>query len=397
MRSGAWGVLALVAFVLAASPGGARNGAGPSPVQSRIDGVTVADKQRLVLRVENGVPQVVSEGAAEGDPPAMPLDNRVETVGSIKGVPSTAAPGTIVASLRNLSGRGAVLAIENGFDHPIIYDALIVTPGPAGPKVTRTTICPVAAGKVGFEQWPGALQAVVIGNVRTPPPGDMRCTGDTGLVNPAGLPPPNTCRGGEPDAAISVIMDVDPATGQRRSATVLWSLRDLGGRPMAPRLGLAFPMQGDRVAGRPTSFQVLAVVSTDPPPPANHAEIILLADGREITRRPWRLYAQQKAALATRTGKPPPIAFVGIVPFAALGDDGRLDEALAGLFARIGDSKIERIEVKIAGDDGSVLGQGVYDLRPRSVDNIDVVTTALHGAEALAAAPGHCAAPADKP
>lgn len=388
-RATIWMMLGLAGLALAGPAAAAHADTPDKATASRPSGVQIEDKERLVLSVSYGEPVVVSKGTAPDDAYLPALDSRVETVESAHvGRKFEAAPGTLVASFRNLGAKGAVLEIENGLDHPILYDAEIVENGPDGPRYSSTTICPVLAGRIGIESWPGRVRGVVISNVRTPPPGDMRCTGGKGLVNEQGLSPANQCTSGKLGDAVRVDLSVDPVTGERRGALAAWTLGDLAS---GPSLVFLFPMQGELVAGRPTGLQVMAIVSAQPPPAATQAEIVLLADGREAARRPWKLYAQQRAALGAAPAGGKPVAFVGIVPFPLRTETGEIQPEMAALFAAVGDGRVKSIEVRVVGNDGSVLGRAVRVLEPAAIRDPVQVGAALRAAEAMAAAPGHCA------
>jgi hypothetical protein len=138
---------------------------------------------------------------------------------------------------------------------------------------------------------------------------------------------------------------------------------------------------------------VFAIASDDPPPTAKTASIVLLADGVEAVRRPWRLYAERRAHMGDVPAGAKPVAFYGAIPFVLRAQDGSVDPQLAALFAAIGDGKVKQIEVKVEGDDGSIIGRAVYSLSPVSVRDPSLVAAALRDAIAKSAEPGHCARP----
>lgn len=359
-------------------------------------GVRLQAQEKVVIAVDaQGALTIVSRGPTQGDAavPAPVLDTRIETLDPVKGVPSHAAPGTVAVSFRGQGSKESVLEIENGFDHAVIYDAFIVKDGPNGEVISRTTICPVRAGKVGVEAWPGALRAIIISNIHAPPAGDMRCSGASGLVVDADLAPANICMSGQLNDPVQVRLSVDPASGMRRSAEAIWSLGDPGGGELAPRLLFDFPMQGASVGGRPIGSQVFALAGLQPPPASRTAVIVLYADGREAARRPWRLYAQQRTALDAVPPDNRPIAFVGVVPFNLRSEAGEADPSLVDLFAAVGDGRVRVMQVKIIGDDGADIGHASFSLQPAAIRDSSLVDTALRAAEAMAAEPQHCAKP----
>lgn len=356
-----------------------------------VKGASVADKERIVFRVEGGEPDIISRASFDGDIPLAQLDNKVETFEHVKdSTLFSAAPGTVAASFRRYAGRQSVLRVENGLDHPILYEALIATEGPSGIRTSRTSICPVAAGKAGFESWPGNVVAVVITRVNTPAPGDMRCSGDSGLVSDSGLAPANICRGGRPGDPVSVDLSVDPATGQRREAHATWTLRNPVAGEWAPWLLLTYPMQGEAVGGRPIAVTVAGIVPLTKIPPSRSASIVLLANGREISRRSWQLYAKQRAEVGNLPVDKRPIAFFGLVPFPFRDEASALIPSMSELVEGVGAATVKAVEVRIVGDDGFDLGHATFSLASPPVQDRVQVTAALMAAEAQAAAPGHC-------
>jgi hypothetical protein len=355
------------------------------------------DGERVVLTVAgDGQPADVSRGPAPvGGIPSPANDPKVETVFQFNAGQNSAAPDQLVASFRNFGGPGAVLKIENGFSHPVIYDAFIIAKRGQDLAIAPTSICPVAAGKIGVESWDGSVRGIIIAKVREPPGDEMRCSGQSGLSGASTSVEPNVCMGGAPDAPVQVQLRVDPATGKALGAQVEWRLRDAAGGQWAPTLTLYFPMQGEQVGGLPVSAVVGALAPDDPAPSAKAASIVLIADGVEAVRRPWRMYAQRRSQDADVPAGAKPVAFFGAIPFPLRAQNGDADPQMAALFAAIGEGKVRQLEVKVEGDDGTIIGQAKYALSPSPVRDQALVSAALRDAEAKAAAPGHCARPKD--
>jgi hypothetical protein len=113
---------------------------------------------------------------------------------------------------------------------------------------------------------------------------------------------------------------------------------------------------------------------------------VLLFNGQEMVRRPWRMFAQnmgqQSPDLAQR-----PVAFTGIVPTSP--ELGPVDDGLRKLLATIGHTP-GTLEVKIVGDDASVIADGSYDVSQSPIGDAAVVGAALQQAEAAAKTPTAC-------
>ncbi len=375
--------------------------AGVDAIAAKVHGIRLNDGERAVLTVDaSGRPKVVSRTSAAmgaSTPPPV-LDTRVETTFRANASPNSAGPDTLVATFQASGSQGATLRVENGFAHPIIYDAMIVMRRGENLEIAKTTICPVSAHRVGMEQWGGPMTGVILSNAREPAGNDMHCSGDSGLVanEPSGKP--NICLGEIKDSPFSVRVTVDPATGERLSADATWALRDRTAGPMSPVLMLSFPMQQERVGGRPDNAAVLALVNLDPPPTSKAASIVILADGVEAARRPWRMYAQRLASPDKIPDAGKPAAFVGIVPFPLRSEDATPDPQLAALFAAIGDGRVKQLEIRVQGDDGVLLSHATYAIAPADIPTAQSVQAALQIAEGKRTAPDHCApAPASAP
>jgi hypothetical protein len=390
-RSGGVGVAACLSALAVLGPW-ARADAPQAPAGiPAVPGLRLGDGERVVATLgADGAPVVVSKGAASTDDPILQPpsnDPKVETVQALPVGPVTAKAGQLVFSFRAFGRQGAVLKVENGQDRPMIYDATLWRPHDQQLVAEATTVCPVRGKSVGVESWGGPVAALTVSNLRYPPGGDLRCSGDSGLTTQA-VAPSNLCTGASGDPALDVELRVDPATGQRTDAQALWKLRDEAD-PAAPQMRLSFPMAGRAVAGHPTALAVLAIALLDPPPTSKTAAVVVLADGVEAARRPWKLYAEDRQA-ALKSGQKG-VAFVGVVPFALRDGDGRLDPGLEQLLARIGDGRVRQVEVRVEGDDGVLIGHAAYALTPAPVRDEALFAAALRKAEAEGASPGHCA------
>ncbi len=385
-------------FLLHPTPGYPADAqAGGEAVTERLHGVRIGDGERLVLSIDDkGAPKIVTRGSAPKDASTLPPvnDTRVETAFHVRAPPISAEPDTLVATFQAFGPQGATLKIENGFAHPIIYDAQIIRAQGQDLVASSTSICPVRAKGLGVEAWGGSVAGIILSNPREPPGDDMHCSGDAGLI--AGGPPgkSNICIGEAKDSPVQVRLSVDPSTGDRLGAEATWILRDRRGGEMAPMLMLGFPMQNEIVAGRPVNAGVLAVASVDPKPTSKAASIVILADGVEAVRRPWRLYSQRLESLGQAPPGSRPVAFVGMVPFPLYSESGSADPQLAALYAAIGDGRVRRLDVRVEGDDGVMLSHASFALSSQDIRNADRVAAALHDADGKRAAPGHCAAPA---
>ena len=400
MHARLWAPVALAAFAwfpfraaaLPAVPDG-----GVAAIVEQLHGVQIEDGERVVVRVDGGGATLVSRGSAATEHGPPPVNNtKVETVYTVQTPPLSAQPETLVATFRTFGAQGVTLTVENGFDHPMTYDAAMIVRRGQDIRVARTTICPIPAKRVGIESWGREVTGIILSSPRRPPGDDMRCSGDTGLVAAPTPAEPNVCRGEMKDAPVSVELWVDPSTGDTMRALALWSLRDPAGGEIAPLMRLGFPMQKDRVAGRPTVAAVFAMVEMDPPPSAKSASIVLLADGVEASRRPWRLYADRFKPAADAPSGARSVTFAGLIPFPQTSEDGTPDPRLVSLFAAIGDGRVRTLEARVEGDDGSVLSHATYDLSSAEIRNEAVVTAAYRDADTKRLAPGHCPRPAGR-
>ncbi len=395
-------VLAALAATLLALAGtaaaaiDARLSHGLEVATADLHGVRVLDGERVVITVNrSGEPSPSTRGPAQpGWPPAAPAgDDKVETVyaGRVQGA-LTAPADTLVATFRRTSG-GAVLSVENGFSHPVIYDASVIHQDGDRISVTPTTICPVRAKGFGIESWDPAVVGVIISKPREPPNGNLGCSGDTGLTAADLTIEPNVCQGGSADAPLQVELYVDPTTGARTGARAIWMLHDPSKPEGFPQLRLLYPMQKADVGGRPEGGLLMAVAPLNPRPTAKSAAVVLVADGREAARRPWEMFAQAMSQQAPTKQGYSPEAFVGLIPLPMRHEDGSADPQLAPLYAAIGDGSVKTLAVRIEGDDGSLISQGSYPMEPVAVRDSAAVAVVLAEAERKAAEPGHCARP----
>jgi hypothetical protein len=360
-------------------------------------GVRISDGEQVVMQVgKDGGLTAISRGPAPDNLPPPSNDPKVETLFQARGLTLTVAPNTVLASFKSFGARGVVLHVENGFDHPIIYDAYIAGRRAGQLIVKQTTICPVRAHGGSFESWGPGVLGIVISNVREPPGDDMHCSGDSGLVTGAATNP-NVCQGGDRDSVVQVMLRVDPATGASRDADAVWSPRSVE-KAQLPLVRIYFPLTRGVVGGQPSQMVVAAMVSTERGlPKAKTAAIVLIADGVEAARRPWRMYASQLASLERAVAAAPPgsrpVGFFGLIPAPLRADDGTPDPQLERLFTAIGEGKVHRLEVRVDGDDGGVIEQATFDLSSAEIRDAAKVGAALSQAQALAQAPEHCRPP----
>ena len=352
----------------------------------------MVDGDRVILTVDAAGEMKASQKtrAADESLHAPQADPRVETLGVRIVGANSAEAGTAVATFRNYGPRGGTLKVESGFDHPVIYDAAILVRRGRSVVAERTSICPVIAHGVGEEAWGEPIEGVVIYGLREPAKGDLSCSNGSGLTAAAVDPHPrNVCVGEVPGSALSVRLFVDPATGAEQSAEAVWTLR--GASPFeGPWLMLDYPMQKGVVGARPFGMQVVAGASLSPPPKAKSASIVVLADGVEAARLPWRLFSDRRAASGSIPAGAQAVGFYGVIPFSRT-DLTEAPTSLVELYARIGDGSARRVEVRVVGDDGSVLSKASYALQPAAVNDTRAIAAALAAARARAAGPSHCA------
>ena len=200
----------------------------------------------------------------------------------------------------------------------------------------------------------------------------------------------NTCVGGDILSGalpVSVQVRVTPE-GAVRETTAVWRLSNplAGGAP--PFALIEFPMNAGAAAVRPSYISVFEMVSLDPPPPTPTATIVLLLDGVEKTRRPWRLFSQPRS--------PPPVGatkatLFGVVPFNPHGADGTPDLGLASLLDAVGNGSASTLEVRLVGARGRTINTNTFDLANPPVRNPGRLAADLKSALDKAADPTHCA------
>jgi hypothetical protein len=218
------------------------------------------------------------------------------------------------------------------------------------------------------------LAGAAIGSAQTAPadvapPAAQRyvCTGQTVGAGP--LPP----------FAVALVVD---AQGSVVSQTATWTLS----RPdllHSPAVGFDFAMAGGRVTPGARDARVLAFVALQPPPTAMSAEVLLLLGGVEIARQAWQGYTRTPETPPDAQGRRPR-AFSGVIPFEA--PEGVGQAGLRRLLASVGQQP-GSLEVKVVGDDGSVIGDATYELAPSPIGDKATVGTTLAQAQAAAKSP----------
>jgi hypothetical protein len=100
------------------------------------------------------------------------------------------------------------------------------------------------------------------------------------------------------------------------------------------------------------------------------------------------MYAQNMAALSQNTDPARrPAGFFGVIPFQATNDPS--DAGLRRLLGTVGNQPAT-VDVRIVGDDGSVLADGSYDVANAPIHDQALVSAAVQRAQALARTPTQC-------
>src|SRR6185437_9508790 len=111
--------------------------------------------------------------------------------------------------------------VENGFDQPVAYTAVLIGHRNGRAISAPTSTCPVKAHGVGVESWPDAIDGIALTKFRVIANGDLSCNGGSTLAVGAGAPPPpappqavNTCQAGDGvRGSLAVELQVSPADG----------------------------------------------------------------------------------------------------------------------------------------------------------------------------------------
>jgi hypothetical protein len=320
----------------------------------------------------------------------VPLDYRSESVKPLYGNDEKPKPGLLSATLWS-SARETRLVVKNGYDYPVIYDAFLIISRDGQRRYYPTSVCPVRPGLAGVESWPQGVEGVAMAHIRAVDPAHMTCNAGSALSLAPGLAKDNVlyaCSVGEivnPKAPIGVSLTVDSA-GSIREAQASWSLTPVSS---APPVVLSYPLLGDVASPNPLQMSVFAFVGVNPMPKARAASIHLFLNGVERTSRPWRLYAKQLAEVAQPHEGKNPVAIVGVIPFTPAMPVNPDDDGLRGLLAAIGKDG-DRLEVRIIGDDGSVLGRWTYLAEHSPVHSKLAIDPFLAAATVKAKTPTQC-------
>jgi hypothetical protein len=206
-------------------------------------------------------------------------------------------------------------------------------------------------------------------------------------------PPHNICTGGDPirdESPVSVTLTVSSSGVVEHSAAV-WRLSKPGQATSPPIAFVYYPVDNGVVGRRPESISVLELVSFNPPLPTPTASILLLVDGVEKTRRPWRMF--ETAMTQISNGGPVPTAVGGVIPFNANLPEGAPDTGLASLIDGIGSGSVQSLELRLIGAKGRIINNRTYDLSDPPVFKPGALDQVMKDALAKARAPDHCAAP----
>lgn len=379
--------LILAALLMALGAGGAALAQSQPVAQLPAGAIVISPGERVEVTIGPGDQPIVAARAPmpAGDAAAIPtMDNSYERVGAItlQGRPT---PDRLVFELVSDPKNGARLKLLNGYGDPVIYSADLVLAQGARRAYVPTSICPVRAGIGGLETWANDVAGIAITGVRRVDAAHMGCNNGSLLsVEAAGAGDRYVCVGGEKGAGplppFSVALIVSP-NGAVSEQIASWSLS----QPdimHAPMISFDFAMEGNRLTPGAHRARVAALVGLQPPPAAKAADIVLLLDGAEVARRPWRMYAQNRAALASAEKKP--VAFSGVIPFVP--ESAPADDGLRRLLARAGE-RGGTLVVRIVGDDGTVIEEASYELGSSPIRDPAVVGAALAAVQTMAKTP----------
>ena len=388
-------VAALVlGFALAALAG--RAAAAPQPTtQAPANAVLVASGERVEVTVGQGdAPIAGARGPLPADAAAtLPHpDNSYERTVPLSVHGPAPTLGRLVFELVSDAQNGARLIVLNGYDAPMIYTADLVFDHGGQRWYLPTSICPLRPGGAGLESWGNDVAAIAITGVRQVDAAHMACNDGSLLsVQPTPTAERYACTSADPAAgplpAFAVTLVVDGA-GLASFQGARWTLS----RPdisHSPAIAFDYAMEGNGVTPGARGADVFAMVAFAPTPPkARTADIVVLFNGAEVARRPWRMYAQNMAAMAQNADPARrPAGFFGVIPIQAT--DAAADAPLRRLLGTVGDAP-GTLQVRIVGDDGSVLADASYDVANPPIHDQALVSAAVQRAQALAKTPSQC-------
>jgi hypothetical protein len=388
--------IAALALSLAVAPLASVGDAAPQPTtQAPANAVLVAPGEQVEVAIgANDTPVAGPRGPLPADiAAALPhMDNSYERTGQMSWPGPPPTPGKLVFELVSDAQNGARLVLLNGYDGPVIYTADLVFDHGGQRYYLPTSICPVRARTPSMESWGNAVAGIAITGVRQVDAAHMACNDGSLLsVQPTPTPERYACSSADPAAgalppfAVTLIVD---AAGAATFQGARWTLS----RPdisHSPAIAFDYAMEGSGVTPGARGATVFAMIAFAPAPPkAKTADIVLLVGGAEVARRPWRMYAQNMAALSQNTDPARrPAGFFGVIPFQATNDPS--DAGLRRLLGTVGNQPAT-VDVRIVGDDGSVLADGSYDVANAPIHDQALVSAAVQRAQALARTPTQC-------
>jgi hypothetical protein len=353
---------ALASFIVAVLALGTAAPASRADAPNTLDGSTIviSPGERIDLKLDPAaVPAILSRGpipAGETTPP--PPTRSYETLQPTPGTVAPPKPGLFSLSLTSDATGGTILKASNGYAYPVIYSAILVLERNGQRVYQPTSICPVLPGKVGFESWGGGIVGIAINNVVGVDPQHMSCNGGSSLSETAASAQTSDryiCVGGQtPDnkSPLTVTVLTDGAGGVEFEQAS-WNLpRFVGNHGVS--IEFDYAIVDSHVRDHPADLRVMALVGMSPPPTAKAVDIVLLQNGTEKVRRPWRLYAQSINGAMNAPNHP--VAVVGIIPFPA-----ENDPALTSVLATVGDPG-SALEVQLVGDNGVVIDRSTFSL-----------------------------------
>lgn len=359
----------------------------PTPQSSTI---VVSPGDRIKLKIDPAAaPVILSHDripASEAAPGAE-LNHTFEAVQSVHLSAPAPDRDTLSLSLWSDPTGRTTLQVGNGYVYPVIYSAWLVLERNGQRTYQPTSICPVKPGRYGVESWGAPVVGIAVARFTGVDPQNLACNAGSvlKLADPSAGPSDQfACVGGQTPGQLSplTVALIVGGDGAVSMSSATWTpARSAGDH--GPIVMFRYALLGHEVVGRPVAMQVLATASLTPPPSARAADIVLSLNGVEKVRRPWRMYAQSIASLKTSTNHP--AAFVGIIPFSpSPGDSG-----LKALLAAVG-APGAVIDVRVVGDDGSILQSGSFRVDSPAVNSKERVDAALDEALAKAKTPTSC-------